>query len=89
MKKYKVIIEAKAKKQMSKLDMFSSKRIKNWINFNLNGCTDPYVYGKPLKGNLSKYWRYRVGNYRILAKIDDEKIIIAIVHVGHRKNVYC
>lgn len=86
--KYRVLIESKAKKQISKLDPFASNRIKNWINFNLSGCTDPYIYGKALKGNLGKYWRYKVGDYRILAKIDDEKIIIAIVQVGHRKNIY-
>lgn len=88
MKRYKVLIESKAKKQMSKLDLFASRRIKNWIDYNLDGCVDPYRYGRRLQGNFSNCWRYRVGNYRIIAEIDNEKIIILIVQIGHRKDVY-
>ncbi|KTC93532.1 type II toxin-antitoxin system RelE family toxin [Legionella drozanskii] len=49
---------------------------------------DPRFSGKPLTGDLIGLWCYRVGDYRILAKIEDNNFIILVVQVGHRKNVY-
>jgi mRNA interferase RelE/StbE len=46
------------------------------------------LYGKALQGNRDDQWRYRVGDYRILAKIDDDVVIITVVEVGHRKEIY-
>lgn len=88
MPKYKVIYDKKAKKQVSKLDPFVSKKIKKWIDDNLADCNDPYRTGIQLCGTLAKYWRYRVCDYRIIAEINDEKIIILIVKIGHRRNIY-
>ena len=56
--------------------------------YNLVDCTDTYFTGSQLCGTLSKYWRYRVGDYRIVAEIDDENIIILIVKIGHRREIY-
>lgn len=77
-----------AQKEFSKLDSFVARKIKRWIDNNLVDCDNPYFHGKQLRGNLSKYWRYRVGNHRILTEIDDLKIIIFIVKIGHRKHIY-
>ncbi|MBQ7169295.1 MAG: type II toxin-antitoxin system RelE/ParE family toxin [Synergistaceae bacterium] len=46
------------------------------------------IHGKALTGNWSGYWRYRVGDYRLIADIQDDKILILITEVGHRKEVY-
>lgn len=88
MRHYKVVIDPKAKKQLKKMDYIQAKSINKWIDKNLVGCTNPYFSGKALKGNLKDYWRYRVGNYRLLARIDNKKIIITIAKVGHRQGVY-
>lgn len=88
MRQYKVVIDPKAKKQLKKMDYIQAKSINKWIDKNLVGCTNPYFSGKALKGNLKDYWRYRVGNYRLLARIDNKKIIITIAKVGHRQGVY-
>lgn len=87
-KKYKVIIDRKAQKELSKLDQFVAKKIIKWIEINLKDCGNPYRTGKQLCGTLSKYWRYRVGDYLIVAEIDDENIKILIIKIGHRKNIY-
>lgn len=88
MKQYKVSIEPKARKQLKKMDYMQAKSINKWIEKNLVGCSNPYFSGKPLKGELKDYWRYRVGSYRVLAKIDNDQIIITIVKIGHRQGVY-
>ena len=88
MKQYEVLIETKAQKQLKKMDYIQARSINKWIEKNLIGCTNPYFSGKALKGNLKDYWRYRVGSYRLFARIDNEKIIITIVKIGHRQGVY-
>ncbi len=48
----------------------------------------PRAIGGPLKGELRDFWRYRVGDYRILAKLEDEQLLVLVVKVGHRSDVY-
>lgn len=86
--KYKVIYEKKAIKSLSKIDKAQQALILAWIEKNLVDTEDPKKHGKALKGNLKEYWRYRVGDYRILADINDNQIQIIIFNVGHRREVY-
>ena len=88
MKKYTVEFSNKASKQFYKLDRFTYAKITSWIIKNLEGCENPRLHGKALVGDLSGMWRYRVGDYRLIADIMDEKILIYILEVGHRKNIY-
>ncbi|WP_062551700.1 type II toxin-antitoxin system RelE family toxin [Peptoniphilus phoceensis] len=85
---YQVRTTKKFDKSFKKLDRQSQKLIKNWMEGNLIGCQDPRFSGKPLTGNFKGIWRYRIGSYRLLAKIDDEKLIIFAIDVGHRRNIY-
>ena len=86
--KYKVVFTAEALKQLKKLDKYVAKSITTWIGKNLEGCENPRQYGKNLVANRSGQWRYRIGDYRLIAEILDKEIVILIVNVGHRKNVY-
>ena len=61
--------------------------IKAWIVKNLVDCDNPRVHGKALTANRSGQWRYRIGDYRVIADIQDEKVIIMVVEIGHRRNV--
>ena len=85
---YKVKFTETCLKQLQKLDHNTNRLIKNWIIKHLVGCIDPTIHGKALKGNLKGYWRYRVGDYRLIAKIQDKELIILIIEVGHRKEIY-
>lgn len=85
---YTVRFTADAKKQLKKLDKPVSAYIFNWIKKNLDGCTNPRQHGKALTANLAGIWRYRVGDYRILANIQDDELVILVIKAGHRKNVY-
>ena len=88
MKCYTIEFTERAKKQLKKLDKYISALIVGWIEKNLNGCSNPRIYGKGLIGNMSGEWRYRIGDYRIIAEIQEEKIVILILDIGHRKNIY-
>ncbi len=88
MKKFSVEYEAKARKKIDKLDAPVRNRIKEWIEKNLEGCENPRAYGHALMGKLKDHWRYRVGDYRLIADIQDDKIIILIVNVDKRNDVY-
>ena len=85
---YKVVFSKNALKQIKKLDKSIAALIIGWIEKNLENCDDPRIHGKGLTANRSGQWRYRVGDYRILADIDDEKITVLVVSVGHRRDVY-
>ncbi len=85
---YSIVFEKLAKKELAKLDKSQQELIISWIDKNLKTTENPRVLGKALKGEKSGYWRYRVGDYRLIAKITDTEITIFIVRIGHRKNVY-
>ena len=85
---YELKYEARAVKQIKKLDPATRKLSKSWSEKNLLNTDNPRQHGKGLTGSLSQYWRYRVGDYRILAEIHDAEIIIIIVEVGHRRDIY-
>ena len=79
MKSYKVKMSSAARKKLKKMDSTIQARIVNWLKENLEGCENPRRLGKALSGEWYGYWRYRVGDYRIIAKIEDDKVIIFVV----------
>ncbi|AZR97003.1 type II toxin-antitoxin system RelE/ParE family toxin [Streptococcus suis] len=85
---YKVNLTKKAVKQLKKLDKHIAREIYNWIVDNLDGCTNPRQHGKGLVGDRSGEWRYRVGNYRIIATIHDDIVTIEVFQIEHRSTVY-
>lgn len=86
--KFKVEFTDEALKQLKKLDKHTKKFIMAWINKNLVDCENPRLHGSGLVANRSGQWRYRIGDYRLITEIYDNKITILILNVGHRKNVY-
>ena len=82
-----VVFTDRAKKNFLKLDKPIQKQVQNFI-IKLQKSENPRNSGKPLVGNLQGFWRYRVGDYRILCKIIDEKLIISVIEIGHRKEIY-
>ena len=84
----KVEYTESALKDLKKLDKYTRKLILAWIEKNLVNCSDPRMHGKGLVSNRSGQWRYRIGDYRIIADIQDNKLLILIIGAGHRKNIY-
>ena len=75
-------------KEFRKLDRRVQETIKEWIAENLEGCANPRANGKALKGNLKGMWRYRIGDYRLICRIEDTRLVILAISVGHRRNIY-
>lgn len=87
-KKYTVRYEKNARKSLKKMDKHQARLILSWISKNLEGTDSPRVHGKSLVGNKSSQWRYRIGDYRLLANIDDDTITILVLETGHRREAY-
>ena len=85
---YHVEFTARALKELKKPDKQTAALILGWIRKNLEGCDNPRAHGKGLTANRSGEWRYRVGDYRLLAEIQDGKLVILMLTVGHRSEIY-
>ena len=85
---YRIETTAKFDREFKKLDRYTQKMIKAWIDKNLIDCDDPRAHGKGLTANRSGQWRYRIGDYRMICQIEDSKLIILALTIGHRSNIY-
>ena len=85
---WKIEFTPKAAKELLNIDKREAKRILNFLKERVVQLNNPRTIGKPLKGELREYWRYRVGKFRILCYIDDTKHQILVVKVAHRKEIY-
>ena len=86
--KYHVIYSKRAEKWFLYADKTVAKIIFAWIGKNLVNTDNPRAHGKALVGELSGFWRYRVGDYRIICKISNQELEIQVIEVGHRSKVY-
>lgn len=85
---WQIELSAGAEKALSKMDRQNAKRITSFLRERVGMSDDPRATGKSLTGPLSGYWRYRVGDYRILCEIQDARILVFVLSVGHRGDVY-
>lgn len=77
-----------ALKSLKKLDRQAARRIIGFMDERIAPADDPRIHGKALTGPLGSYWRYRVGDYRIICDIQDNLLRVLVVEVGNRKEVY-
>lgn len=85
---YQIVTTDRFDKSFKKLEKQTQKIIKAWIEKNLMGCENPRLHGKGLTANKSGQWRYRVGDYRILAEIRESELVLVLVEIGHRSRIY-
>jgi mRNA interferase RelE/StbE len=70
------------------LDFPVQKRILRFARERLANAKDPRTLGDALHGDLSGYWRYRVGDYRLICDVRDKQIVIVVLQIGHRREIY-
>ncbi len=85
---WRIETTARFDREFKKLDRYTQRMVKAWIEKHLVSCDDPRVHGKGLIANRSGQWRYRIGDYRMICLIEDEKLIILALSIGHRSNIY-
>lgn len=86
--KYTVKTTPRFDKEFKKLDKYTMKMLKAWIDKNLVNCENPRAHGKGLTANRSGQWRYRIGDYRLICLIEDNELVILALSVGHRREIY-
>lgn len=77
-----------ARKDVERLDRQVRHRIRDYLEQRVAALDDPRELGKPLKGQLATLWRYRVGSHRVICELRDHEVVVLVVRVGHRKDVY-
>jgi mRNA interferase RelE/StbE len=85
---WRIEITRTATKQITKLDQQAQKSIVRFLRERLAGADNPRQWGRALQGERRGLWRYRVGDYRLICDIQDQKITILVLELGHRKEVY-
>jgi len=86
---WRVEFHKAAQKDLAKLDQPVRARILRFLSDRLEGCSDPPLIGEALKGDaLGRYWKYRVGDYRLISSLQDDLLLIVVVHIGNRREIY-
>jgi mRNA interferase RelE/StbE len=86
---WNVELSVEVDRALSKLDVQHAKRILKFLHQRLAKLDDPRSIGKALRGpRLGEFWKYRVGDYRLICKIEDNRMIVLVLRVGHRKEIY-
>jgi len=86
---YSVELSESADRELGKLDAQNRKRILKFLHERVAKLDDPRSVGEALHGSqLGEFWKYRVGDYRLIAKIEDERLLVLVLRVGHHKEIY-
>jgi mRNA interferase RelE/StbE len=86
--KYSVETTARVDKEFWKLDTYTKRMIKAWIEKNLVGCADPRQRGKKLTADCGSQWRYRIGDYRLICQIEEDRLVILALNIGQQGDAY-
>jgi mRNA interferase RelE/StbE len=85
---WRVEFDRAAVRDLRRLGLDGERRILRYLRERISGSADPRRLGHALTGDRKGLWRYRVGDYRIVAAIEDERFVVLVVAVGHRREVY-
>lgn len=86
---WKIDFTPEAQRNLDRLDRQVARRVIKFIVERIAELEDPRSLGEALHGpDLRKYWKYRVGDYRVIAKIEDERVSIVVIRIGNRREVY-
>ncbi len=86
---WRVEFDEAAHKELRKLDPQVARRILEFLRKRVASSNNPRKVGEPLRGSkLGEFWKYRLGDYRVIAKIEDAAVRVLVVRLGHRREVY-
>ena len=86
---WRIELSERADRELTKLDSQNTKRILRFLKERVAKLENPRSIGKALQGSsFGELWRYRVGDFRIICKIEDNRLVVLIIRIGHRKEIY-
>lgn len=86
---WKIELSAQVDRDLAKLDPPQTKRILKFLRERVAPLDNPRSIGQALQGSrLGEFWKYRVGDYRLICKLEDDRLLILVLRVGHRKEIY-
>ena len=86
---WQIEFDPSAAKELAKLDKPTARRIVQFLRERIAALSDPRSLGEALRGDeLGSFWKYRLGDYRVVAEIIDRRVVIIVVRVGHGREVY-
>ncbi len=85
---WRVEWEDEAVKELKKLDTRSRRAVVRFMRDKIATDEDPRRFGDPLRKDLKGFWKYRIGPYRVICSIEERQVLVLVVRVGHRKNIY-
>lgn len=85
---WQIELTGEARRQLRRLDTEPRTRILRYLRQKVATGLDPKRFGKPLRGRFRGLWRYRVADYRVVCRIEDERLVVLVIGLGHRKHIY-
>jgi mRNA interferase RelE/StbE len=85
---WNVEVSPRAQRQLDELDKTVARRISRFLYERIGKLNDPRQIGERLQGTLSEFWRYRVGDYRIICSLEHERLVVLVLRIGHRREIY-
>ena len=86
---WKIELSNRAHQDLSKLDAKNFRRVYQFLFGRLISLENPRSVGEALRGSqLGEYWKYRVGDYRLITKIEDDRLLVLVLRIGHRREIY-
>jgi mRNA interferase RelE/StbE len=85
---WKIEVDPSAQKELDKLDKTVARRVLKFLYQRVGNLDDPRRIRERLQGTLSKFWKYRVGGYRLICSIEDDLLVVLVLRIGHRREVY-
>lgn len=85
---WQIEFDSEAESDLRKMDREMQCRVLRYLREKIATGKDPRRFGAPLRRELSGLWKYRLGDYRIICRIEDKKVVVYVIRVGHRKDIY-
>jgi len=85
---WRIDFDPAAQRELDKLDKLIRRRITKFLYERVGKLDDPRKIGQRLQGTLSEFWKYRVGDYRIICSLEHDRLVVLVLRIGHRREVY-
>jgi mRNA interferase RelE/StbE len=83
-----VEFDDRARRELRKLDLKVQRDILRYLRERIAASANPRQFGRPLRKNLAGLWRYRVGDYRLICRLEEDRFVVLVIKAGHQRTIY-